>query len=136
MSKMLVTGAAGFIGANFVHLTVNEYPQYQVTVLDSLTYAGNKHNLDSVKDKIKFVEGDITDAELVDKLVAENDIIVHFAAESHNDNSLKNPWPFVHTNLIGTYTILEAVRNTANGWHSMFSKIGRASCRERVSSPV
>ncbi len=117
MSKMLVTGAAGFIGANFVHLTVNEYPQYQVTVLDSLTYAGNKHNLDSVKDKIKFVEGDITDAELVDKLVAENDIIVHFAAESHNDNSLKNPWPFVHTNLIGTYTILEAVRKHGKRLH-------------------
>jgi dTDP-glucose 4,6-dehydratase len=117
MSKMLVTGAAGFIGANFVHLTVNEYPQYQVTVLDSLTYAGNKHNLDSVKDKINFVEGDITDAELVDKLVAENDIIVHFAAESHNDNSLKNPWPFVHTNLIGTYTILEAVRKHGKRLH-------------------
>ncbi len=117
MSKMLVTGAAGFIGANFVHLTVNEYPQYQVTVLDSLTYAGNKHNLDSVKDKIKFVEGDITDAELVDKLVAENDIIVHFAAESHNDNSLKNPWPFVYTNLIGTYTILEAVRKHGKRLH-------------------
>jgi dTDP-glucose 4,6-dehydratase len=117
MSKMLVTGAAGFIGANFVHLTVNEYPHYQVTVLDSLTYAGNKHNLDSVKDKIKFVEGDITDAELVDKLVAENDIIVHFAAESHNDNSLKNPWPFVHTNLIGTYTILEAVRKHGKRLH-------------------
>ena len=117
MSKMLVTGAAGFIGANFVHLTVNEYPHYQVTVLDSLTYAGNKHNLDSVKDKINFVEGDITDAELVDKLVAENDIIVHFAAESHNDNSLKNPWPFVHTNLIGTYTILEAVRKHGKRLH-------------------
>jgi dTDP-glucose 4,6-dehydratase len=117
MSKMLVTGAAGFIGANFVHLTVNEYPNYQVTVLDSLTYAGNKHNLDSVKDKINFVEGDITDAELVDKLVAENDIIVHFAAESHNDNSLKNPWPFVHTNLIGTYTILEAVRKHGKRLH-------------------
>lgn len=117
MSKMLVTGAAGFIGANFVHLTVNEYSHYQVTVLDSLTYAGNKHNLDSVKDKIKFVEGDITDAELVDKLVAENEIIVHFAAESHNDNSLKNPWPFVHTNLIGTYTILEAVRKQGKRLH-------------------
>jgi dTDP-glucose 4,6-dehydratase len=117
MSKMLVTGAAGFIGANFVHLTVNEYPLYQVTVLDSLTYAGNKHNLDSVKDKINFVEGDITDTELVDKLVAENDIIVHFAAESHNDNSLKNPWPFVHTNLIGTYTILEAVRKHGKRLH-------------------
>ena len=107
---MLVTGAAGFIGANFVHLTVKERPEYQITVLDALTYAGNKHNLDPVSDKINFVQGDITNAELVNKLVAENDIVVHFAAESHNDNSLKDPWPFVNTNLIGTYNILEAVR--------------------------
>jgi len=110
MNKMLVTGAAGFIGANFVHLTVKERPEYQITVLDALTYAGNKHNLDTVSDKINFVQGDITNAELVDNLVSENDIIVHFAAESHNDNSLKDPWPFVNTNLIGTYNILEAVR--------------------------
>jgi len=110
MNKMLVTGAAGFIGANFVHLTVKERPEYQITILDALTYAGNKHNLDPVSDKINFVQGDITSAELVDNLVSENDIIVHFAAESHNDNSLKNPWPFVNTNLIGTYNILEAVR--------------------------
>ena len=110
MSKMLVTGAAGFIGANFVHLTVNEHPEYNVTVLDALTYAGNESNLKKVEDKISFVKGDITDAELVSKLVSENDIVVHFAAESHNDNSLNNPWPFVNTNLIGTYTILEAVR--------------------------
>ena len=110
MSKMLVTGAAGFIGANFVHLTVNEHPEYEVTVLDALTYAGNKTNLKTVEDKISFVKGNITDAELVSKLVSENDIVVHFAAESHNDNSLNNPWPFVNTNLIGTYTILEAVR--------------------------
>lgn len=114
---MLVTGAAGFIGANFVHLTVNEYPEYQITVLDALTYAGNRHNLDTVADKITFVKGDITDAALVDKLVSKNDIVVHFAAESHNDNSLKNPWPFVQTNLIGTYTILEAVRKHKKRLH-------------------
>lgn len=117
MSKMLVTGAAGFIGANFVHLTVNEHPEYQVTVLDALTYAGNKSNLKPVEDKISFVEGDITDSQLVDKLVAESDIVVHFAAESHNDNSLNNPWPFVNTNLIGTYTILEAVRKHQKRLH-------------------
>lgn len=110
MQKMLVTGGAGFIGANFVHLTVDQYPQYQITVLDALTYAGNIHNLDAISDKITFVQGDITDTQLVDSLVADNDIVVHFAAESHNDNSLQNPWPFVNTNLIGTYTILEAVR--------------------------
>lgn len=114
---MLVTGAAGFIGANFVHLTVKERPEYQITVLDALTYAGNKHNLDPVSDKINFVQGDITNAELVNKLVAENDIVVHFAAESHNDNSLKDPWPFVNTNLIGTYNILEAVRKNNKRLH-------------------
>lgn len=108
--KLLVTGGAGFIGANFVHYTVKNRLEYQVTVLDALTYAGNTANLASIKDNVTFVEGNICDATLVDKLVSESDIVVHFAAESHNDNSLKNPWPFVETNIIGTYTILEAVR--------------------------
>lgn len=107
---MLVTGGAGFIGSNFVHYTLNNRPEYQVTVLDKLTYAGNLNNLKSVADKITFVKGDICDRELVDQLVSESDIVVHFAAESHNDNSLRDPWPFVETNVIGTYTILEAVR--------------------------
>lgn len=110
MKKLLVTGGAGFIGTNFVLYTVKNIPDYQVTVLDALTYAGEERNLDSVKDTITFVKGDITNSELVDELVSQNDIIVHFAAESHNDNSLKSPWPFVQTNIIGTYTILEAVR--------------------------
>ncbi|HKR82366.1 MAG TPA: dTDP-glucose 4,6-dehydratase [Candidatus Saccharimonadales bacterium] len=108
--KMLVTGGAGFIGANFVHYTVKNHPEHQVTVVDALTYAGNKNNLAPVMDKIEFVEGNICDAALMDRLVGETDIVVHFAAESHNDNSLKNPWPFVETNIVGTYTILEAVR--------------------------
>lgn len=110
MTKMLVTGGAGFIGSNFVHYTLNNRPEYQITVLDKLTYAGNLNNLKSVADKITFVKGDICDRELVDQLVSESDIVVHFAAESHNDNSLRDPWPFVETNVIGTYTILEAVR--------------------------
>lgn len=108
--KLLVTGGAGFIGANFVHYTLKNMPDYSVTVLDALTYAGNKANLSSVFERIKFIEGNICDAKLMDKLVGETDIVVHFAAESHNDNSLKNPWPFVETNIVGTYTILEAVR--------------------------
>ena len=108
--KLLVTGGAGFIGANFVHYTVKNKPEYEVTVLDALTYAGNKANLEPVMDKITFVEGNICNAELVNKLVVDSDIVVHFAAESHNDNSLRNPWPFVETNIVGTYTILEAVR--------------------------
>ncbi len=108
--KMLVTGGAGFIGANFVQYTVRNRPDYEITVLDALTYAGNEANLAPVADKIKFVKGDISDAKLVDKLVAGADIVVHFAAESHNDNSLRHPDPFVRTNLVGTFTILEAVR--------------------------
>ena len=114
---MLVTGAAGFIGANFVHYTVKNRPEYKITVLESLTYAGNKSNLNPVADSITFVQGDITDAATVDNLVANTDIVVHFAAESHNDNSLKDPWPFVNTNLIGTYTILEAVRKHGKRLH-------------------
>jgi len=115
--KMLVTGGAGFIGANFVHYTVRNRPQYEVTVLDALTYAGNKTSLEPVADKITFVKGDICDAGLMNELVAKNDVVVHFAAESHNDNSLRNPEPFIHTNLIGTFTILEAVRKHGKRLH-------------------
>lgn len=114
---MIVTGGAGFIGANFVHYTVNNYPDYEITVLDKLTYAGNRANLAPIEDKITFIQGDICDAELMDKLVAENDLVVHFAAESHNDNSLRDPWPFVNTNIIGTYTILEAIRKYGKRLH-------------------
>lgn len=109
-TRLLVTGGAGFIGSNFVHYTLQHHPEYQVTVVDKLTYAGNPDNLASVLDKIEFVTGDICDAELMNRLVANTDIVVHFAAESHNDNSLNDPWPFVETNIVGTYRILEAVR--------------------------
>src|SRR3989344_588281 len=109
--KILVTGGAGFIGSNFVRLLLNEQPESKVTVIDKLTYAGNRDNLENLPDdRLKFIKGDIGDEELINQLVSENDIVVHFAAESHNDNSLRNPWPFVETNLIGTYRILEAVR--------------------------
>jgi dTDP-glucose 4,6-dehydratase len=108
--KLLVTGGAGFIGANFVLYTLANRPEYDITVIDKLTYAGNPQTLEPVLEKINFVTGDICDADLMDKLVGETDIVVHFAAESHNDNSLRNPWPFIQTNLVGTATILEAVR--------------------------
>jgi len=117
MKKMLITGGAGFIGANFVHYTLSNRPEYNVTVIDKLTYAGNPDSLDSVLDKIDFVTGDICDQELMDKLIGETDIVVHFAAESHNDNSLRDPWPFIHTNLVGTATILEAVRKHGKRLH-------------------
>lgn len=117
MSKLLVTGGAGFIGSNFVHYTLKNRPEYDITVIDKLTYAGNTDNLASVNDKIKFIEGDICDKSLVDKLVSQNDVVVHFAAESHNDNSLREPWPFVQTNLVGTASILEAVRKHGKRLH-------------------
>ncbi|MEK9196055.1 MAG: dTDP-glucose 4,6-dehydratase, partial [Patescibacteria group bacterium] len=108
--KILVTGGAGFIGSNFVHLCLQERPDWQITVIDKLGYAGNKSSLDTVIDKINFVEADICDESALDPLVAETDLVVHFAAESHNDNSLHSPWPFVESNIIGTFRVLDAVR--------------------------
>ncbi|GII99299.1 dTDP-glucose 4,6-dehydratase [Sediminihabitans luteus] len=107
--RILVTGGAGFIGANFVRLTVREHPDVEVTVLDLLTYAGDERSLAGL-DGVRLVQGDVADAELVDSLVAGVDVVVHFAAESHNDNSLADPSPFVRTNVVGTFTLLEAVR--------------------------
>ncbi len=108
--RILVTGGAGFIGSNFVHHVI-EHTDDHVTVIDKLTYAGNRASLAGLPDdRLSFVHGDICDAPLVDELVAAADAVVHFAAESHNDNSLDDPRPFVDTNLIGTYTLLEAVR--------------------------
>lgn len=117
MKRLLITGGAGFIGANFVHLTLREHPEYQLSVVDFLGYAGNLDNLDSVKDQIEFIKGDITDHDLVDRLVRDHDIVVHFAAESHNDNSLNDPRPFLDSNIIGTYTLLEAVRKHSKRLH-------------------
>ena len=108
--RLMVTGGAGFIGANFVHSTVREHAPVSVTVLDAMTYAGSHESLAPVEDDIHLVQGDVADAELVSKLVAEADAVVHFAAETHNDNSLDDPAPFVHTNVVGTFTVLEAVR--------------------------
>lgn len=115
--KLLITGGAGFIGANFAHYTVKNRPEYDITIVDKLTYAGNKASLDLIAEKITFVDGDICDQELMDDLVKNTDIVVHFAAESHNDNSLRDPWPFIHTNLVGTATILEAVRKHGKRLH-------------------
>lgn len=109
--KVVVTGGAGFIGSNFVHYLYRERPDWEIVVYDLLTYAGNKANIAGLDEsRVKFVQADICDPEAIDKAVAECDAIVHFAAESHNDNSLHSPWPFVNTNIVGTYQILEAVR--------------------------
>ncbi|WP_425518060.1 dTDP-glucose 4,6-dehydratase [Polymorphospora rubra] len=107
---MLVTGGAGFIGANFVHQTLDRLPGVELTVLDALTYAGDRASLAAVEDRITFVHGSVTDAALVDDLVSRSDTVVHFAAESHNDNSVAQPWPFVETNIVGTYHLLTSVR--------------------------
>ncbi|MCR2823996.1 dTDP-glucose 4,6-dehydratase [Microbacterium sp. zg.Y909] len=110
MRRLLVTGGAGFIGSNFVHHVV-EHTGDHVTVLDKLTYAGNRASLqDLPEDRVRFVQGDIADAALVDELFGDTDAVVHFAAESHNDNSLHDPRPFLDTNIVGTYTLLEAAR--------------------------
>jgi dTDP-glucose 4,6-dehydratase len=108
--RLLVTGGAGFIGANFVHATVRDHPDVRVTVLDALTYAGSRESLAPVADDVHLVHGDISDAELVEKLVAESDAVAHFAAETHVDNSLADSEAFLRTNVVGTFTILEAVR--------------------------
>ncbi|RYF53522.1 MAG: dTDP-glucose 4,6-dehydratase [Comamonadaceae bacterium] len=115
--RILVTGGAGFIGSNFVTSTVSDRPTANVTVLDALTYAGSRSAVATFEDKVEFVEGDITDAGLVDKLVSQSDAVVHFAAESHNDNSLSDPSPFLRTNVIGTFTLLEAVREHGVRYH-------------------
>jgi dTDP-glucose 4,6-dehydratase len=110
VDRILVTGGAGFIGSNFVHHVVR-HTGLSVTVLDKLTYAASREALDELpQHRVELVVGDIADATLVDKLVGEHDAVVHFAAESHNDNSLHDPTPFIHTNIVGTFTLLEAAR--------------------------
>jgi len=112
-----VTGGAGFIGTNFVRHLV-QHTDDQVVVLDKLTYASRKESVSALPaDRVTFVQGDICDAALVDRLVSEADVVVHFAAESHNDNSLNDPSPFIQTNLVGTYQLLEAVRRHGVRYH-------------------
>ena len=117
MQKLLVTGGAGFIGSNFVHYALAN-TQAHITVLDKFTYAGNHRSLEGLPaDRFTLVEGDICDAALVDRLVADTDVVVHYAAESHNDNSLHDPRPFLDTNIIGTYTLIEAARKHGTRFH-------------------
>ena len=113
--RIVVTGGAGFIGVNFVHLLLKDHPEVEVDVLDSFTYAANRASItDGLNEeqlsRLTITEGDITDPEIVDETVKKADAVVHFAAESHNDNSLSGPGVFVQTNVVGTYVLLEAVR--------------------------
>ncbi|MGV3246347.1 dTDP-glucose 4,6-dehydratase [Rothia sp. 11254D007CT] len=117
MGNILVTGGAGFIGSNFVHYLVDN-TDHKVVVLDKMTYAANEMSLAGLpSDRFELVKGDIADMDVVDPLVAQADAVVHYAAESHNDNSLNDPSPFIHTNLIGTFTLLEAVRKHKARYH-------------------
>lgn len=117
MSHLLVTGGAGFIGSNFVHYLLDN-TEHTVTVLDKMTYAANKASLNGLDGtRFNLMVGDIADRELTDELVAQADAVIHYAAESHNDNSLANPEPFIHTNLVGTFTLLEAVRRHGTRYH-------------------
>ena len=117
--KLLVTGGAGFIGSNFIHHILSTYADYHVTNVDVLTYAGNLENLKCWEGdaRYRFVKGNITDADVVEPLVAECDIIVHFAAESHVDRSIMNPGIFLETNVRGTYVLLEAARKHSKRFH-------------------
>ena len=110
--QLLVTGAAGFIGSNFVHYWVERHPDDHVVALDLLTYAGNRANLEGIEQQIDFVEGDIADLDLGRRLLEQYDIdvVVNFAAESHNSLAVVDPRRFFHTNVIGTQTLLEAAR--------------------------
>ena len=106
--RLLVTGGAGFIGSNFVARALANLKEAEITVLDALTYAGSLDNLSEVFEKIRFVHGSICDAKLVDELVASTDIVVNFAAESHNDNSLRSPLVFFETNVLGTLNLAQS----------------------------
>ena len=122
--KLLVTGGAGFIGSNFLHYMVNKYPEYEFVCLDALTYAGNYNNIKNLEEKenYKFVKGDITDREFINKLFEEEkfDTVINFAAESHVDNSIKNPGIFLTTNIIGTGVLMDASRkNNVTRFHQV-----------------
>ena len=106
--RVLVTGGAGFIGSNFVRRTLEMRPELEILVLDALTYAGDQANLHGLDDKYQFHQGNILDSNLVNTLVSKVDLVVHFAAETHNDNSLKSAKPFLDTNVMGTFEIIQA----------------------------
>lgn len=117
MTRLLVTGGAGFIGSNFVRRSLEIHPNMSITVLDALTYAGNLDNLQDVSKKIEFIHGDIRDREMVRDQVSRHEIVVHFAAESHNDRSLRDPEAFISTNVRGTFELINAAREFQKRFH-------------------
>lgn len=119
MSKVLVAGGAGFIGSNFVRRTLEKRPSLEIVVLDLLTYAGNLENLAGLESQIDFIQGDIRDQKLVRDLVVEADLILNFAAETHNDNSLANPEPFISTNIEGTFNLISVATEAKKRFHQI-----------------
>ena len=116
--NIIVTGGCGFIGSNFVRWVARNHPECHVTVLDKLTYAGNPKNIEGLPEgSVDLVVGDVCDEKLLDELVPGHDAIVHYAAESHNDNSILNPEPFIQTNVVGTYRLLQAARKYDVRYH-------------------
>jgi dTDP-glucose 4,6-dehydratase len=116
-NKILITGGAGFLGSNFALKTSIDYPDCKITILDKLTYAGDIANLGPVKEQIDFVEGDILDPLLVDQLISNMDLVVHFAAETHNDRSLSNPEIFFKTNILGTHNLVKSALTNEVHFH-------------------
>ncbi|MGZ7210517.1 MAG: GDP-mannose 4,6-dehydratase, partial [Methanobacterium sp.] len=112
MVKILVTGGAGFIGSNFVRYTLQKYDDYEITNLDALTYCGNLENLSGIEDdsNYTFINGDITDKELIFKITSDMDYIINFAAETHVDRSIEDPEIFIKSNVLGTQVLLEAAK--------------------------
>ena len=130
---LLVTGGAGFIGSEFVRMTLREHPDDAVVVLDKLTYAGNERNLDPVRSdsRFRFVRGDICDQTLVHELASATDVIVNFAAESHVDRSLEAPGQFILTDVYGTFTLMEAAREAR---HARFVQVSTDEVYGEVDS--
>ena len=121
--KIVVTGGAGFIGANFVHTLLDDHPEVDVVVLDKFTYAGNPQSLKDItpeqENRLSVVTGDVADPEVVDSVVKDADAVVHFAAESHNDWSLVDPSPFIQSNVVGTFVLLQAARKYHVRYHQI-----------------
>jgi dTDP-glucose 4,6-dehydratase len=131
--RLLVAGGAGFIGSEFVRMTLSRHPDDEVVVLDKLTYAGNPANLDPVRDnpRFRFVQGDICDPTIVEPLAASCDVVINFAAESHVDRSLEAPGQFIQTDVYGTYVLLEAARRAG---HERFLQVSTDEVYGEVAS--
>lgn len=118
LKNIIVTGGCGFIGSNFVRYVVSNHPEVHVTVIDALTYAGNIENIKGLpEDQVEFIHGNICDQALLERVVPGHDAIVHYAAESHNDNSIANPEPFIQTNVVGTFRLIQAARKFDVRYH-------------------